>query len=109
MVLRFHLDENVDPAVADGLRLRGGDITTAADATLTGAEDSEQFRFALSQGRVIVTHDDDFLKIAAAGGAHAGIVYCRPQKKSVGEIVRYLEPMAACLTPDEMVGKIEFM
>jgi hypothetical protein len=36
-------------------------------------------------------------------------VYCRPQKKSVGEIVRYLELMAACLTPDEMVGKIEFM
>jgi hypothetical protein len=108
-VLRFHLDENVDTAVATGLRLRGGDITTPFDAGLIGAEDSEQLRFALSQGRVIVTHDDDFLKIAARGAAHAGIAYYRPQKKNVGEIIRYLELLAACVTPEEMVGKIEFM
>ena len=31
---RFHLDENVDPRVAAGLRLLGADVTTTADAGL---------------------------------------------------------------------------
>ena len=30
-VIRYHLDENVDHAVAHGLRLRGLDVTTTTD------------------------------------------------------------------------------
>jgi hypothetical protein len=37
--LRFHLDEHVAGAIAAGLRRRGIDVTTAADAGLLGAED----------------------------------------------------------------------
>jgi hypothetical protein len=36
--IRFHLDEHVDHAVADGLRRRGIAVTTTADADLLGAE-----------------------------------------------------------------------
>ena len=36
-MIRLHLDENVDHAVAHGLRLRGIDVTTSTDADLIGA------------------------------------------------------------------------
>lgn len=35
--IRFHLDEHIDPAVADGLRRRHIEVTTAAEAGLLGA------------------------------------------------------------------------
>jgi len=59
MAIRFHLDENVSRAVASALRLRGIDVTTAADAALIGAEDRAHIEFASARQRVIVTHDDD--------------------------------------------------
>jgi predicted nuclease of predicted toxin-antitoxin system len=107
-VLRFHLDENVDPAIAAGLRQRGVDATTSADALLLEATDEAHLLFALEQGRVIVTHDDDFLKLASRGAAHSGIAFCHAEAHSIGEIVRYLNLMAECLLPEDMAGKIEF-
>ena len=47
-MIRLHLDENVDHAVAHGLRLRGIDVTTTTDANLVGAADEEQLSFALA-------------------------------------------------------------
>jgi predicted nuclease of predicted toxin-antitoxin system len=65
MAIRFHLDENVSGAVAIALDRRGVDATTAVDAGLLGADDEENLRFALSQGRVVVTDDDDFTRLYA--------------------------------------------
>ena len=61
-MIRLHLDENVDHAVAQGLRLRGVDVTTTTDANLIGATDIEQLSFALGEDRVIFTQDQDFLR-----------------------------------------------
>jgi predicted nuclease of predicted toxin-antitoxin system len=61
--IKFHLDENVSNAVAEGLRRRGIDVTTTPEQTLMGASDPEQLAFALKQQRVIFTQDDDFLKL----------------------------------------------
>ncbi|MBW4675980.1 MAG: DUF5615 family PIN-like protein [Desmonostoc geniculatum HA4340-LM1] len=57
--IRFHLDENVSNAIAEGLRRRGIDVTTTLEAGLIGASDREQLHFALSQNRVIFTHDSE--------------------------------------------------
>lgn len=40
--IRFHLDENVDSAIADGLRRRGVDVTMPNDVGLIGASDEER-------------------------------------------------------------------
>ena len=37
--LRFHLDEHVDPAIAEGLRRYGIDVTTTVEAHLHTEED----------------------------------------------------------------------
>ena len=91
--IRFHLDEHVDPAIAVGLNRRGIDVTTSADAGLLGAGDDVQIAFSTSQGRVLVTHDDGFLRVHHAGIAHAGIAYCHQQHRSIGQIIRSLELM----------------
>jgi len=62
-VIRFHLDESVSNAIAEGLRLRKIDVTTSPEEGLIGASDEEQLAFALSSTRVIFTFDDDFLQL----------------------------------------------
>lgn len=107
-MIRLHLDENVDHAVAHGLRLRGIDVTTSTDADLIGDTDDEQLSYALRENRVIFTQDQDFLRHHQAGTEHAGIVYSRQGARSVGEIVRFLHFMNDCLEPADMHGKVEF-
>jgi predicted nuclease of predicted toxin-antitoxin system len=88
--VRFHLDEQCDPRIALGLRQRGVDVWTAADAGLLGAPDEAHLAYAWLQARAVVTHDTDFLRMHAAGAEHAGIVYCPAQARSLGEMVRLL-------------------
>ena len=107
-MIRLHLDENVDHAVAQGLRLRGMDVTTTTDANLIGATDDQQLSFALRENRVIFTQDQDFLRHHHAGSEHAGIVYSRQGARSIGEIVRFLHFMSDCLEPEDVRGKAEF-
>jgi hypothetical protein len=46
MAIRFHLDEHVASAIAEGLRRRGIDVTTTADAGLLDAPDEDHLAFA---------------------------------------------------------------
>lgn len=48
--VRFHLDESVESAIADGLRRRSIDVTMTPEVGLLGASDEEQVAFALVQG-----------------------------------------------------------
>ncbi len=108
-MIRFVLDEHVRPAVATGLRLRGIDVVTAGEAGLLGEPDERYIEYGRSEGRVIVTHDDDFLSLHAAGFEHAGIAYVHQQARSMGELVSALILVDACLSPDEARNRIEFL
>ena len=109
MEIRYHLDENVSGVVAEGLRRRGINITTAASAGLIGAEDTEHLRYASSHRRVVVTHVDDFTRIHADGVDHAGICYCPKDKYAIGELIRCLILVSECLTSEEMRRHIEYL
>jgi predicted nuclease of predicted toxin-antitoxin system len=107
--IRFHFDENVDPAVAEGLRRRGIDVTLPVDSGLIGADDAAHLAYAIAEQRVIVTHDEDFLAIASRGNRHPGIAYCHVQARSVGELIGALLLIHDCLSPAEMQNHIEFL
>lgn len=106
--IRFYADEHIPKAVIHGLRQRQIDIVTVADAALMGACDLAHLRFARETSRVIVTQDDDFLRLAAAGEPHAGIVYA-PQHTSIRVLVQGLVLIQHVLDADEMNGHIEFI
>lgn len=107
--IRLHLDEDVDPAIAAGLRRRGIDVTTSREVGLLGATDPLQLAYALREGRVLFTHDDDHLKLNASGVEHAGIAYCHRLSRSIGEIVESLVLLCEVCKPEEMVGHVEYL
>jgi len=107
--IRFHLDENCDQAVAEGLRRRGVDVTTTPEAGLLTASDDEQLEHARRENRVIFTQDADFLRVHAARVSHTGIVYCHQQSRSVGEIIRGLVMIWEVLDPEDMRTRVEFL
>ena len=64
-------------------------MTSTADAGLAGADDVDHIAFALADRRVIYTNNEDYLI-------------------SIGEIIRFLALLHACLSADEMHGAVEF-
>jgi predicted nuclease of predicted toxin-antitoxin system len=109
VVIRFHLDEHISTQIATGLRRRNIDVTTTVEAGLTGSTDVEQLEFASSSGRVMVTQDNDFLRLHAQGAGHAGIAYCQQQSLSVGEMLRRVILVYDLLSAEEITGKVEFL
>jgi predicted nuclease of predicted toxin-antitoxin system len=107
--LRYHLDEHVPGAIAAGLRRRGVDVTTAADAGLLRAKDETHLAFALAEGRVVFTNDEDYLVLHDRGTPHAGIAYCHQQRRSIGDVIRALLLLWEVFEPEEMHNHIEFI
>lgn len=106
--IKFHLDESVSNAIANGLRMRGVDVTTSPEEGLIGASDERQLAYALSQQRVIFTFDDDFLVLSSMGLEHWGIIYSH-QRQSIGKIISDLVLIWECLEPDYMYKNVEFL
>ena len=107
--IRFHLDEHMPLAVAEGLRQRGIDVTTTPDAGLLKASDEKQLAYASREGRVLVTQDRDFLRLHSQGIPHAGIAYCRRGKRTIGQIIRVLVSIHKQLSPEKMAGRVEYL
>jgi hypothetical protein len=82
MPLRLYADECVDARIVNGLRRRGIDIVTVVDEGLISAPDETHLQRAIALGRVIMTADKDFLRLAHAtatsGGHHPGVLYILP-------------------------------
>ncbi|MGE3491257.1 MAG: DUF5615 family PIN-like protein, partial [Vicinamibacterales bacterium] len=60
-------DENINPEVVAGLRALGCRIETVAELGLAGAADSLILERAVAEGRIVLTHDPDFGRLAVQG------------------------------------------
>src|ERR1041384_2911924 len=106
--IRFHFDEHVDPGIAVALRRAGIVVTTTTETNLKGANDEAQLEFARSQKRVIVTRDQDFLRLAARSQAHNGIIFFT-SSESMREIIEGLILIHEVLLPEELAGNVEYL
>ena len=106
--IRIYTDEQVPVAVVEGLRRRGIDVLSTQEAGMLGTSDEQQLDLAISQGRVIFTQDDDFLRLHAQGVSHSGIVYTH-QQTPIGEIIRGLMLICQILEVEEMRNHVEFL
>jgi|SRR5216683_3949176 len=76
--MRFLLDMNLSPAMADWLREEGHDAVHARDIGLATLPDRDLFARAVTEERILITFDLDFGDIAgAAGGAGPGVLLLR--------------------------------
>ena len=106
--IRFHLDEHVDPAIANALRRAGIDVTTTIEAGLRTKDDTAHLSFAHDEGRVIVTRDQDFLRLASGTLDHSGIVFYTASQ-SIREIIEGLILVYEVMLPSEMRGGVEYL
>src|SRR5215813_1329895 len=106
--VKFYTDEHVAKAVVRGLRQRGVDVRTVAEAGMCGASDQEHLELARKEGRVIFTQDDDFLRLHAAGEEHAGIAYA-PQRTSISKIIYGLMLIYQILDAEDLIGQVEYL
>ena len=106
--VRYYLDEHVGGAIAKGLLRRGVEVVTVVEAGMRGRTDEDHLEFALNAGRTIFTQDRDFLRLAASGERHAGIVY-GPQGIPIGRIVSSLLFIYQVLSAEEMTNRVEYL
>lgn len=108
-MLKFHLDENVDHGIAVGLGGRGLSCTTTAGAGLMSADDAGQLAHCLREGRVIVSHDGDMLRLARAGTQHAGVAWSAMHSRTIGQIVTALVYLSRNRSAEQMRNWVEYL
>jgi predicted nuclease of predicted toxin-antitoxin system len=107
--VKFYLDEHIPKGVVEGLRRRGMDVLTVQEADRSGDSDEKQLAFPTREGRVLVTFDDDFLRLDTTGVPHTGIVFSQTGRYTVGELIESLMLIANVIEPNEMKNHIEFV
>jgi len=113
--VRLYMDEDAgENAVVKGLCVRGFDILTTIEAGRCGGTDSDQFAFAIQQGRTLYTFNvGDFARLhreyLSQGKQHHGIVVLPDQRCSVGEKIRRLAKFLTSATAETMVNRMEYL
>src|SRR6185369_1516562 len=77
--MRFLLDEDLSPNVAEIARGLGLDVVYVHEIDRRGYPDPDQLHFAASEGRVLITRNrDDFIRLTISwfqiGRLHAGVL-----------------------------------
>lgn len=108
-MLRYLLDEHFPTAIADGLRRAGVDAVTVAEVGRLSAADGDHLRWCLAESRIVFTNDVDYLALHANGHEHAGIVWSREQKYTIGEMIDLLELLAFMYYPDDFASRLEYL
>lgn len=93
--MRFLVDAQLSPALAQWLREAGYEAQAVRDAGLRDADDSEIWRQAHANGQVIITKDEDFAQRAQTGAAGPAIVWLRIGNTSNAALRRWLLPQIA--------------
>lgn len=110
--IRLYLDEDVNVLIADLLQARGFDVFTARDAGQLHATDAEQFAYAVSQARTLVTHNrTDFEELVQnyfdSGQMHYGVIFA--VRRSPQAIAQRLIVIFNQVTSDEMQNQVRYI
>ena len=111
--LSFYMDVHIPWAITTELRLRGVNVVTAQEDGAGQLEDSTLLDRAAALGRVLVTHDADFLREAARRGDQpkpfAGIIFIPQLDVTIGQAVADLELCARACKPEEWINRVEYL
>jgi hypothetical protein len=96
-------------AIADQLVTRGIDAVTVRDLGLLGDEDINHLEKATALGRVMCTHDTDYVDLAVQGIQHCGIVIGKHGLLGIGDWVKFLELVHGVYNAEEMFNRVEYV
>lgn len=113
MSLALYMDQHVPSAVTKGLRQRGLDVLTAQEDGRSEVDDERLLERVAELGRVLYTHDHDFLRITSAWGQSgrpfAGVVYAHQRNVTIGKAIADLELIANTSEPENMRNEVQFL
>lgn len=107
--IRLYFDENMPEEAATQLTSHGIDVLTTQKAKRCGADDIDQLYFAAGQGRVICSHDKDFLELARADHAHGGIAFIGYKSQEIGALVRALRELHRNETAENLNNSLRYL
>jgi predicted nuclease of predicted toxin-antitoxin system len=109
-MVQFYADENFDGRIIRGLRSRNVDVITALEDGRDATDDTDVFRRSSELGRVLLSHDEDVLRIAEHflrdGVEFAGLVYVHLLNTTIGNCIADLELIDQCQSAEEYVNYI---
>src|SRR5262245_40600469 len=99
--------------VTESLRRRGLDVLTSQDDGTDRQDDEILLARATALGRVRLSQDHDFLRIAAdwqrTSRTFVGVVYAAQQGVSLGRLTDDLELLLTCCAPDELRDRVIYL
>ena len=86
--MKFYLDEDLSPRIAESLRKKGINALSAHDVGNVQLSDREQLAYAARESRCLVTRNArHFVVLSQEAIAHqephAGIILCSPRRRGV--------------------------
>jgi predicted nuclease of predicted toxin-antitoxin system len=112
LFIELYLDEDVSVLIADLLRARGFIAITTQEAGRTGQSDAAQLEYAVSQSKVLLTHNRvDYENLArqyfSLGQTYNGIIIA--VRRPPLEILKRLLVILNQVTADEMVNQLRYI
>lgn len=107
MKFKFYLDEHIDPDLAEILSEKGYKVLEVRNRS-TGESDMSHLKTASREQAIIITMDDDFLKLVEKKEDHPGIIkvnkYYRPKR-----LADMIEESTENLKPEEMKNAVIYI
>jgi hypothetical protein len=89
------------------------DVVTAQQDGSDRLTDPDLLDRATTQGRVLVSQDEDLLQEAGrrqqAGISFAGVVYAHQLRVTIGQLVADLLLIASVYEPEDMANRVEYL
>ena len=105
----FYFDESVELAVSEQLAVSGIDVVSAHSLQQLGDSDPNHLIRASELGRVLCTYDQDFLRLAAEGATHSGIIFAQQQRTSIGDWIREIQAIHSQIRAEDLVGQVIYL
>jgi hypothetical protein len=99
----------MDLEIAAQLKRNGIDVVTVRELGLLGDTDANHLQLAAQMGRVLCTHDQDFLRMNAEGMEHAGIAFGEQYGSTIGGWVKALRKLHATMTAEDIQGQVIYL
>lgn len=98
----FYADENIPLDLTRELRRRNVRVVTTQDVHRASTPDEDQLTYATEHGYVLITYDNDFLRLHRQGYLHTGVVRIAPNcpyRKIINDIefIAQAATVADCL------------
>ena len=109
MQVSFLLDENIAAPLADKLDKSGHDVERVVNvrALGEGVDDTTIRRYAVQENRLIVTSDDDFVRLST--DSHRGVFYVPDQSLPPHELYHIIQRVIEAFPSREAMDTVTYV